>query len=104
MNNAIHAIENDDEKFIRIEIARIPDYVVIKVINSGALIPKDIQAKIFRPFFTTKLVGKGTGLGLSISKLMAEDQGGQLELDTEASEVTFKLLLPLSKNSLNEVE
>jgi C4-dicarboxylate-specific signal transduction histidine kinase len=41
-------------------------------------IPKNIQAKIFNPFFTTKERDKGTGLGLSIGHGIVKDHNGEL--------------------------
>ena len=62
------AVENVmlDEKFVRVNLdARVGEYVVIRVKDSGVGISDDIINRIFEPFFTTKATGKGTGLGLS---------------------------------------
>ena len=40
---------------------------IIEISDNGPGIKKEIQKKIFQPFFTTKPVGDGTGLGLSVS-------------------------------------
>ncbi|MFP6740078.1 MAG: ATP-binding protein, partial [Alphaproteobacteria bacterium] len=47
------------------ELLEAGDYVLIEVSDTGTGIPKELQAKIFEPFFSTKEVGEGTGLGLS---------------------------------------
>ncbi len=41
-------------------------YVLLKVIDTGTGIDKDIINKIFDPYFSTKETERGTGLGLSV--------------------------------------
>ncbi|OYZ23110.1 MAG: hypothetical protein B7Y39_06365 [Bdellovibrio sp. 28-41-41] len=55
---------------------------MIKVIDSGRGIQKEILSKLMQPFFTMKSVGKGTGLGLSISKGIVQKHGGDLGYDS----------------------
>jgi two-component system sensor histidine kinase DctS len=68
--------------------------VEIAVTDSGMGIPKQIQAKIMQPFFTTKDIGKGTGLGLSISNGIMETHQGKLHLDDAPPNTKFVILLP----------
>jgi two-component system sensor histidine kinase AtoS len=50
----------------------------IDIVDNGCGINKEIQSKIFNPFFTTR--AKGTGLGLPIVKNIIEIHGGSIEL------------------------
>ena len=52
--------------------------VEIEVRDTGVGIPKEILARIWQPFFTTKSADLGTGLGLSISREIVERAGGQI--------------------------
>ncbi|MBR9860531.1 hypothetical protein GYB22_07225 [bacterium] len=57
---------------------------------------KDIQNKIFEPFYTSKPVGKGTGLGLSISYAIIEDHKGNISFESEEGVgSTFRIELPI---------
>lgn len=57
------------------------DTVTIDIIDDGPLIPDDIAAHIFIPFFTTKK--DGSGIGLSISRQIMRASGGFITLVTD---------------------
>ncbi len=97
ISNAADAIDQYayDERWIRIELSRSSQNMLrIKVIDPGPGISKDIVDKMMDPFFTTKPPGKGTGLGLSLSLRIAEEHGGKIFYDSDASSTTFVLELP----------
>lgn len=100
--NACDAIENIEEKWIRITVHQGDGDVLIRVQDSGPGIPSEIQKNIFSPFFTTKPVGKGVGMGLSISHGLMEKNKGSL-LYEPGERTTFVLSLPLAESILEVV-
>lgn len=79
------------------------DYIAISVRDTGSGIPKEIQNKIFSPFFTTKAVDKGTGLGLPSVVTMVREHRGALEFESIENEgSTFTLYLPTEKQFAEE--
>ena len=96
INNSKDAIGHLNHKWIKIILNRQNEHFInISVVDSGNGIPREIQEKIFNPFFTTKEVGKGTGLGLSLSKSLAKDFGGDLILVNHSVNTQFDLLIPI---------
>ena len=93
LSNAYDAVENQDERWVRITVDAQGVEVHIGVLDSGPGVPAEIAARIMEPFYTTKEIGRGTGLGLSLSKGIAEAHGGRLELDTRAHPTRFVLTL-----------
>ena len=65
--------------------------VQISISDDGTGIPEEIQARIFRPNFTTK--SNGNGLGLAISKHIVEASGGRIEFETSPKGTTFFVYL-----------
>ena len=67
------------------------DAVIIDVTDDGQLIPDDVAAHIFIPFFTTKK--DGSGIGLSISRQIMRVSNGSIQLvqDKEKGLKTFRL-------------
>lgn len=75
--------------------AKVGDYVVVTVADTGTGIAPEILQKIFDPFFTTKDIGKGTGLGLSTVLGIIKNHGGFINVSSTLGQGTeFQLFLP----------
>ncbi|MBF0280903.1 MAG: response regulator [SAR324 cluster bacterium] len=70
-------------------------HVSVKITDSGAGIPAEIQKDIFKPFFTTKPPGEGTGLGLEIVKRIVDKHKGNIRLESAPGKTAFTVSLPL---------
>jgi PAS domain S-box-containing protein len=98
LRNAAHAMPeglNDDHE-VRITLAQGPgECVTVAIADTGCGIPRDVQTRIFSPFFTTKPAGVGTGLGLSICQRIVGELGGEISFDSEVGQGTvFRVTLP----------
>jgi two-component system sensor kinase FixL len=81
---------------IRIDISADLYSVETGVTDSGPGVPADIQAKLFRPFFTTK--PHGTGLGLASSRAIIESHEGTIGFDNlPAGGSRFWFRLPVAE-------
>lgn len=103
LKNAVEAIKEkestevseDKLAFIRIKAyANEQEAIIIDVTNNAGIIPDDIAAHIFIPFFTTKK--EGSGIGLSLSRQIMRVSGGTLSLhqDKEENTTTFRIVIP----------
>lgn len=54
--------------------------VEVSIADTGHGIPVEIQKKVFKPFFTTKVGRGGRGMGLPISRAMVERHGGTITI------------------------
>jgi two-component system, NtrC family, sensor kinase len=103
--NSSHSIKEKQDKEtsnkgkIKIVTQRDADYIMIKIIDTGKGIPKQIIDKIFDPFFTTKEVGKGTGQGLAIAhNIIVKNHKGTIHVESEPGKgTTFTLRLPINE-------
>jgi two-component system NtrC family sensor kinase len=94
--NAVDAMEQAGRLTVRAAMGRRGDEVVVEVEDTGVGIPREDQAKIFEPFYTTKQPGRGTGLGLSICYGIVEDHRGRIEVDSIPGRgATFRVYLPV---------
>lgn len=96
INNAIDAVKNHKQRWVKIKLYNEKSEIVMRVIDSGKGIPKQFIDKIFEPFFTTKPIGKGTGLGLSISKGIIENHHGSITMTTEDENTCFEVRFPIA--------
>lgn len=96
IGNAYDAVNGMSDAWLKISFESQPDFISVKITDSGNGIPEDIKDKIFGPFFTTKPIGKGTGLGLSISKGIMEKLEGKIELNPLSLNTSFVISIPRS--------
>jgi len=106
--NAAHAINDvvgkggSKKGKIRVQTLNFPEWVEIRIGDTGSGIPEKVRARIFDPFFTTKEIGKGTGQGLAIARSVVVDKhGGSIDFETEDGKgTTFVIRLPHDGKSL----
>lgn len=98
LNLMVNAMESFEENkgIVEVKIAGNsqlhPDQVRISVHDNGKSMSREIQEKIFTPFFSTKK--EGTGLGLAMVKRLVENLGGKIWVDSSqhgGTTLTFTL-------------
>jgi two-component system, NtrC family, nitrogen regulation sensor histidine kinase NtrY len=96
VKNAIQAIPDDGRVgIVKIELERVNDAVIVKIIDNGKGIPVDFKESIFVPNFTTK--SSGAGLGLAITKNIVENFNGKIWFTSEVEKGTvFYVEIPVA--------
>jgi signal transduction histidine kinase len=86
VTNALEACSNrsapDKPRWIRLSTSPLYKGVIWAVQDNCGGMPKDVQAKVFTRFFTTK-GSQGTGLGLMMTQKIVEAHGGRIEWTSE---------------------
>jgi PAS domain S-box-containing protein len=98
ITNALQAMRSTGGNLIlKVQTVHSPEgrsYVEISVADNGPGIPKEIQERIFQPFFTTEQ--NGTGLGLAISKRIITAHKGNIRLNSFPGGTIFHVQIPIA--------
>ena len=97
IDNAIDAMDGKGELTIR--TSQENNCILIEIIDNGSGIPKELQSRIFEPFFTSKDVGKGSGLGLDISRrIVVQKHKGNLRFESQPGKTIFQVRIPIEQS------
>jgi len=93
----------DDATSYTYEDAAYGEYVLLVVKDNGTGMNDEVLSHIFDPFFSTQ--EKGPGIGLWMVSQIVKDAGGAIHVESELqSGTTFRILLPVMKESLEHAE
>ena len=103
IDNAIDAMEGTGS--LAISTWLNDGRVAVEILDDGPGIPEEAQSRVFEPFFTTKKQGEGTGLGLNTAwRIITEEYGGEIELESRPGETRFRVHVPLTARGGGENE
>lgn len=69
--------------------------ISVSVQDDGPGIDPVVATRVFEPFFTTKAPGSGYGLGLAVCQRIIDENGGRIEVTSEAGQgACFRVVLP----------
>jgi C4-dicarboxylate-specific signal transduction histidine kinase len=91
LTNCIYTLKETQKKQIVISAEVKEQRTFIMITDNGKGIEKEIESKIFLPFFTTRK--EGAGIGLTLSKSIAEAHGGYLAYRNDNGKTTFVICL-----------
>ena len=91
LRNALQAMEQVQEKHLRLSAFQMDDQVRISLTDNGKGIPPELLDSVFVPFYTTR--NEGSGIGLSLSREIMKLHGGGIRVYSEpGKETTFTLI------------
>jgi two-component system sensor histidine kinase AtoS len=95
--NSVEAVLDHGQIDVAVQSDTEKGYAEVAITDNGYGIPREIQDRIFTPFFTTKMTKTNTGLGLSICQHIAEAHRGVITFHSVPGATTcFTVKLPLA--------
>ncbi len=99
---SIELTEKDFEKKIHLEPG---SYLILEIADTGIGMTKDVQDRIFEPYFTTKGKGEGTGLGMAVVHGIVTRLQGDISVYSEQGQGTsFEIYLPTVEAQVEEIQ
>jgi signal transduction histidine kinase len=86
----------------KLDATQATRHVCFRVVDRGRGLSDDVQAQLFRPFFTTKK--NGMGVGLSICQSIVQAHGGSIGCENNPEGgATFFCCLPSTEDAAAQV-
>ena len=90
IKNGLESMEDNESRgLLRIYSSETNKTISIHLENNGPMISKEVQARIFEKFYTTKSAKNGTGLGLNIVKNILDEHDASIALVSNELLTTF---------------
>jgi len=102
IRNAMDAMQETARRELTLTVIPVGgDMIQLSVADTGPGLSKEVSARLFQPFVTTK--PHGMGVGLSISRTIVEAHGGALWAEpNEGGGAVFRFTLPSVRESLSD--
>ncbi len=95
VQNAVDAVRKGGGSEVRVRAESSGDGTNVVVEDDGPGLSREIEARLFEPFATTKPPGEGTGLGLYTSYMLTQTMAGELHIENrEEGGVRATIRLP----------
>jgi PAS domain S-box-containing protein len=96
ISNALESISDDEQKVLaRTGGSDSEPGVFMEVVDEGIGMSVEQIERMFEPFYSTKLESGGTGLGMTIARMLLDEHGARLDIESvqgEGTRVTVTLL------------
>ncbi len=92
--NSMESIQGTYRPWVRVEGNEVGDEIILRIIDSGEIIPTAAQKKMFSLFFTTKTNRSALGIGLSISQKIIQELNGKMEYELYENHNSILIKLP----------
>jgi signal transduction histidine kinase len=95
VTNALDAMSDakTENGFLRLSVSHTEESIVLEVADNGPGIPREMRAKVFQLYFTTK--PKGSGIGLAMTYRAVQLHNGTIDFNSEDGRGTkFRLQFP----------
>ena len=105
-NLVVNAIEaQPDGGCVKVNLARADGRLDMSIEDEGPGISPELRARMFQPFFTTKV--SGTGLGLAIAARRVAEMTGTITCESPLADrkgTRFRITLPLASDTTEQAE
>lgn len=102
LKNAVYSIRKARKGKLSIFATETKQYNQLHIKDTGLGINKNVQKKLFEPFYSTKEEGEGAGIGLTFCKIAMTSMDGNILLKAEAHQYAEFILqfpkIPLREN------
>jgi signal transduction histidine kinase len=95
IENALEATDFKGRIVIKVRVSG--NMLLVEVWDNGPGIAKELQDRIFEPFYTTKAPGQGLGLGLDSALRIIRTHRGFLTVESTPGATCFQVRLPIEQ-------
>ncbi len=98
--DAFNNVSTSKQRNIWVNIQQYEQEVILLFKDNAGGIDKEIEEKVFEPYFSTKPLSEASGMGLSLAYGIVQKHKGSIKLiPVSAGETTFQIRFPIYKQN-----